>query len=115
MFFAYLLIALVLAVALVASASAKLAMVDQVIAPITSIGVPPTSLRYLAALEILGAIGLIIGLVVPAIGIAAAVGIIAYFVGAVVAHLRAGDSNIAAPAFLAFMAVGALLLRSYSL
>lgn len=114
MFFAYLLISIVLALALVGSASAKLAKKDQVVLPITSIGVSATWLPYLAGLEILGAVGLIVGLAVPFVGMAAAFGIILYFVGAVTAHLRAGDSNIAAPAFLAFMAVGALLLRFYS-
>jgi len=114
MFFAYLLISIVLALALMASASAKLAKMEQVVTPITSIGVPPRWLPILAGLEILGAVGLIVGTVVPVVGIAAAIGVILYFVGAVIAHLRAGDSNIAAPAFLAFMAVGALLLRVYS-
>jgi hypothetical protein len=77
--------------------------------------VPLEWFPFLAAIELLGAAGLIIGLAVPAIGIAAATGVMLYFVGAVVAHLRAGDSTIAAPAFLAFMALGALILRVYSM
>ena len=59
--------------------------------------------------------GLLIGLAVPAVGIAAAIGVMLYFVGAVIGHLRAGDSTVAAPAFLAFMALGALILRIYSM
>jgi DoxX-like family len=115
MFFACVVISGVLAFALVGSAMAKLRRMEQVVVPITSVGVPLDWFPWLAALELLGAAGLIIGLFVPAIGIAAATGVIIYFVGAVIAHLRAGDSTIAAPAFLAFMAVGALVLRIYSI
>ena len=114
MFFACVVISVVLALALVGSAMAKLTKQEKVVVPITDIGVPPSWLPILAGLEILGAVGLIVGLFVPVIGIAAAIGVILYFVGAVIAHVRAGDSTIYAPAFLAFVAVGALLLRFYS-
>lgn len=115
MFLACVVISGVLAFALVGSAMAKLRRMEQVVVPITSVGVPLDWFPWLAGVELLGAAGLIIGLAVPAVGIAAAIGVILYFVGAVVAHLRAGDSTIAAPAFLAFMAVGALVLRIYSM
>jgi hypothetical protein len=115
MFLACVIISGFLAVALVGSAMAKLRRMEQVVVPITSVGVPLEWFPFLAGLELLGAAGLVIGLAVPAIGIAAAIGVMLYFVGAVVAHLRAGDSTIAAPAFLAFMALGALILRIYSM
>jgi len=114
MFLACVVVSGFLAFALVASGMAKVARMEQVVAPITSIGVPPSWLPLLAGVEFVGAAGLIIGLFVPVIGIAASIGVILYFVGAVIAHVRAGDSTIAAPAFLAFMAVGALILRIYS-
>ena len=115
MFLACVVISGFLALALLGSAMAKLRRMDQVVVPITSIGVPLDWFPWLAGIELLGAAGLIIGLAVPAIGIAAAIGVILYFVGAVIGHLRAGDSTIAAPPFLAFMAVGALILRIYSI
>jgi hypothetical protein len=45
----------------------------------------------LGALKLAGAAGLLVGLAgLPAIGIAAATGLVLYFIGAVIAHLRAG-------------------------
>ncbi|WP_323184914.1 DoxX family protein [Kitasatospora purpeofusca] len=43
----------------------------------------------LALAKLAGAAGLLVGLVVPALGVAAAVGLILYFLGAVVTCLRA--------------------------
>ena len=41
-----------------------------------------------------GALGLLIGLTVPALGIAAGIGLVGYFVCALGVHLRAGDLHI---------------------
>lgn len=48
----------------------------------------------LATLEMLGSIGLIIGLVWPPLMVVTAICLVIYLSGAVVAHLRAGDANI---------------------
>jgi hypothetical protein len=61
-----------------------------------------------------GALGLIIGLWVPALGVAAGVGVVLYFIGAVVAHLRADDSNIGPALALGLVAVAAVVLRLIS-
>jgi hypothetical protein len=45
----------------------------------------------LGTLKAAGALGLLIGIRVPLIGIAAAVGLVLFFVGAIVTHLRAHD------------------------
>jgi hypothetical protein len=115
MFLACVVISGVLAFALVVSAMAKFRRMEQVVDPITSVGVPLDWFPALAGLELLAAAGLIVGLFVPAVGIAAAIGTTLYFVVAVFAHVRSGETTVAAPAFLAFMAVGALLLRIYSI
>jgi hypothetical protein len=52
-------------------------------------GVPPTWWPWLGAAKTAGAAGLLAGLWVPAIGIAAAIGLTVYFLGAVVTVLRA--------------------------
>jgi VIT1/CCC1 family predicted Fe2+/Mn2+ transporter len=72
-----------------------------------SVGVTDAQMRGLAALELLGALGLLVGIWVPFIGIAAAAGLTLYFLGAVVAHLRAKQpfSNAAAPLGLAVLAL----------
>jgi len=52
-------------------------------------GVPDRALMPLAAIKAAGALGLLAGLVFPAIGLAAAVGLVLYFVGAVITIVRA--------------------------
>ena len=47
--------------------------------------------KLLGALEVLGAIGVLVGLAVGAIGIAAAAGLAVVSLGAVATHVRAGD------------------------
>lgn len=44
-----------------------------------------------------GALGLLLGFVVPAIGAAAVIGVILYFSAAIAAHLRVGDHRVLPP------------------
>jgi uncharacterized membrane protein YjjP (DUF1212 family) len=56
-----------------------------------------------------GAVGLLVGFVVPTLGTAAAIGLILYFICALSAHMRVHDSQIeGAGSFLA-LAVAALI------
>lgn len=50
----------------------------------------------------------------PLIGSAAAIGVVLYFIGAVVTHLRVKDYEIAPPVALALLAAAALVLRVLS-
>lgn len=52
-------------------------------------GVPRSWWTWLGTAKALGAIGLVVGLWIPAIGVAAAVGLALYFLGAVITVLRA--------------------------
>jgi hypothetical protein len=52
-------------------------------------GVPQTWWPWLGTAKALGAVGLLVGLAVPAVGIAASVGLVAYFAGAVITVMRA--------------------------
>ena len=88
-------------------AVADLVKADFVLANSAAVGVPPSWVPVLGALKGAGAAGLLLGLLgVPVVGTAAAIGLVAFFVGAVVAHVRAGVwHNIAVPgAFLALAA-----------
>jgi uncharacterized membrane protein YphA (DoxX/SURF4 family) len=64
-------------------------------------------------LEILGALGLVVGLFVVPVGIAAAMGLMLLFAGAVVAHLHVHDpmSQWGNPAVPLALAIASLLLR----
>jgi DoxX-like family len=84
-----------------------------VLANSAKVHVPRSWLPTLGILKLAGAVGLLVGLVgLPAIGIAAATGLVLYFVGAVIAHLRAGVLyNIAFPgAYLGLSAASLVLL-----
>lgn len=72
------------------------------------LGVSDSLGTLIALLEILAAIGLVIGLRRPRIGIAAAGGIIALMIGAVVYHVRAEDwAGLAGPITLGLLAAAA--------
>jgi hypothetical protein len=80
------------------------------------VGVPLKYLSLLAAAELAGALGLVLGIWWPSLGVAAGIGLVLYFVGAVVSHLRVGDVKGVGPAaFLLAVAVGALALRILTL
>lgn len=53
-------------------------------------GVPRSWWPWLATAKLLGALGLLVGLVVPPIGVLAAGGLVVYFLGAIVTVVRAG-------------------------
>lgn len=73
------------------------------------VGLQPRWLPYLAVLEGAGVVGLVAGLFgLRAVGLAAAVGLVLFFVGAVAVHIRAGVlHNIAFPAAFLASAVAA--------
>lgn len=66
--------------------------------------------RVIGALEVAGAVGLLVGLAVPALGIAAAVGLSLLLIGAVGAHVRANDARNALPAVLLLLVAVALVV-----
>jgi len=55
-----------------------------------------------------GAVGLLAGLAVPALGAAAATGLVLYFICAVSAHLRVGDRQLGGAVFFLLLAIAAL-------
>ncbi|MDT7704861.1 MAG: hypothetical protein QOG20_468 [Pseudonocardiales bacterium] len=116
MFVAYTIIAVLLAAALLASASTKLTRRESVVKTFTELGVPAGMYPFLAACEIAGAAGLLVGLWYGPLGIAAAAGLAAYFVGAIGAHLRKGDiKGTLSPLVILITALAAMVLRIASL
>ena len=77
-----------------------------------TIGIPLKYFALLAACEFAGAAGLIVGLWWQLAGIAAGIGLVVYFIGAVASHLRVGDfKGIGPAAFMLALAVAVLALR----
>ncbi|QLL05412.1 DoxX family protein [Mycobacterium vicinigordonae] len=112
----YRIVILATAVITAAIAVADLIPAQFVLANSARVNVSRSLLPTLAALKLAGAAGLVIGLLwLRPIGIAAAAGLVLFFVGAVVTHIRAGVlSNIAFPgAYLLLSAVSLALLILY--
>ena len=117
MFIALVVVTVLLAAICLNSAAMKLRQKEQVLAVIHgTVGVPERHLPTLAGLEIAGALGILVGLWLEPLGIAAAAGLVAYFLGAVGGHLRVGDTkNLAMPMPPLVLAVGVLALRLLTL
>jgi len=98
-FTAYATIAIVTIVANAAAAIADLAKARFVLANMTEVGVPRPWLGPLGILKGAGAAGLLIGLLgLRPLGVAAGVGLVLFFTGALVTHVRARVfHNIAVP------------------
>jgi DoxX-like family len=66
----------------------------------------------LGALKAVGALGLLVGIGVPLIGVAAAIGLVLFFVGAIAVVTRARwYSHLPWPAAYLLLAIGSLALR----
>lgn len=102
-----------LALMCVASASGKLRKDEQSVAIISGrLGVPVGGLAVLAALERAGGAGILVGLWLAPLGVAAAAGLVTYFVGAMIAHARVGDfKGLAMPLLPLLLSVAVLALR----
>ena len=79
------------------------------------VGVPLKFFPVLAACELAGGVGLLAGVVWRPLGLAASVGLVLYFVGAVIGHVRVGDvKGIGPAAFMLFMSAACLVVRVLS-
>jgi hypothetical protein len=113
MFIALVVLTVLLAAMCLSSASMKLRKHEKVVSVIGgTVGVPARYFPVLAALELAGAAGILIGLRFAPLGIAAAVGLVLYFVGALIGHLRVGDTkNLAMPLPTLALSIVVLVLR----
>ena len=106
-----------LTVTLLASAANGLAAVANLIGheyPKTQadrLRIPRSWMRPLGTLLAAGAVGLLVGLAVPALGTLAAAGLVLYFLGAFGAHLRARDYQVGPWAMFFSLAVAALAVN----
>jgi uncharacterized membrane protein YphA (DoxX/SURF4 family) len=115
MFVAAVVLSVVLGCMAALSGVMKLRGAPKVVEPISALGVPLGWFPFLGIAEVAGAVGLLVGLAVAPLGIAAAIGLILYFAGAELTHLRAGDiAGMARPLPLLVLSVGALVARILS-
>jgi hypothetical protein len=110
MFFAY-----VIVTALAAIANAYGAVLDfvrnkKILLMMTKLGVPEPWLPRLGFLKAAGAVGLLVGFRLPLIGTVAAIGLILFFIAAIITHLRARDSSFGGAVVFLLLAGAALVL-----
>ena len=92
MFLAYIILAILRAAQIAYSSSSKVRRTPCVVKTIVEgANVPIQWLPWLAACELAGAVGILVGIAWTPLGITAALGLALYFVGALVAHVRARD------------------------
>ena len=113
MHLAYLVVTILFALMVTLSGTGKIRRDPRQVKTIHEIvGVPLRYLPLLAACEFAGALGLVAGIWWPLLGLAAGIGLVLYFLGASVAHVRAGDAKGVGPAaFMLVFAAAALTLR----
>jgi DoxX-like family len=105
-------LSIALAVPLVIAAVRKLGHGESTVRSYARVGVPEQRLNTLAVILLAGAAGLVAGVVWEPIGLAATIGVVAYFLLAVAAHVRFHDQrNLPAPALILMLAAALLLVR----
>ena len=104
-------VSLLLAAVVLGSGASKLAGASVQRTAMESVRFPVERMWVLGALEVLGGIGLVVGLWWAPIGVAAGIGVALYFLGAVIAHLRVGDRAFAPALLFMLLAVAAVVLR----
>jgi hypothetical protein len=101
-----------LAALLTFSAIRKLSHQERFVQGYLRVGVPEDKLDYLAVILLAAAAGLVLGLFWAPIGVAAAIGVILYFIVAIGFHIRADDAeHLPTPLAIALIATAALVLR----
>jgi hypothetical protein len=110
----YIVVTLLTAVVTAAIAVADYIPAQFVLANSARVGVPRSWLPMLGTLKLAGALGLVVGLFGPRIiGVAAAAGLVLFFIGAVVTHVRARVlSNIAFPGGYLLLSAASLVLAT---
>ena len=112
MFATYVIVTALAAAFNIYAAYVDFARAEWVIANMTKYGIPRSWLFSLGALKALGAVGLLIGIRVPSIGVAASVGLVLYFIGAIVTVVRSNwYSDLRFPVPFLLLATASLALR----
>lgn len=111
MHLAYLVVTFFAAAANLFSAGCDFVRFKQVSIAMAKAGVSESWMTLLGILKTAGAVGLLAGIVFPATGVAAGVGLVLFFVGAICVHLRARDYSFGLALVFLVLALGALVLR----
>lgn len=112
MFVGYVAVAVLAAAMNMWAASLDLRRARSAVDNAARVEIPPSWLRPLGVLKVAGAVGLVAGVAVPLLGVAAAIGLVLFFACAVFAHLRVTwYATLPFPIAFLLVAVAALVLR----
>jgi hypothetical protein len=110
-FTVYLIVTILAAAANIFSATLDFIRFKQVLVNMAKANVSESWITTLGILKGAGAVGLLVGIGVPLIGIAGATGLVVFFVGGIITHLRAHDYSFGLAVVFLLLAVAALVLR----
>ena len=111
MFTVYLIVTILAAAANIFSATCDFVRYEKVSIAMAKAGVLESWMTTLGILKAVGALGLLVGIRVPVIGIAAALGLILFFVGAIITHLPGRDYSLGLAIVFLLLAMAALAVR----
>lgn len=110
MYIAYVIFTVLAAAANAYGATLDFVRYKKILLMMANLGVPESWLPRLGILKATGAIGLLVGFRLPLIGTAAAIGLILFFISAIITHLRARDSSFGGAVVFLMLAAAALVL-----
>ena len=99
LYIGYIVVAVLMALMMFFSAAMKFLLNPEAVHVINEVvGVPMSLIAVLGICEVAGGLGLLAGIVRPKLGVAGGVGLVLYFLGAILAHVRVGDwAGVTAP------------------
>jgi len=114
MFITYIVVTILAAAANIFSATLDFIRYKPILINMAKVGVSESWITTLGILKAAGALGLLIGIGVPAVGIAAAAGLVLFFIAAIIIHLRGHDHSFGLAIVFLLLAIAALGLRVIS-
>jgi hypothetical protein len=109
-------VSVLLVVVALSSAALWIRRAAPVVAVAERVGLPVTWTPWLGGVKIVGALGVIIGLVVGWLGVMACAGLSMYFALAVLSHIRVRDyAGLGNPSLPLVLALAGLVLRTATL
>jgi hypothetical protein len=107
---AYVVVTILTTAANIFSAVCDFVRYKQVAIAMAKAGVPDSWMTLLGIIKTAGALGLLAGFAEPAIGTAAALGLVLFFIGAIFIHVRARDYTFGLAGVFLLLAVSTLAL-----
>jgi hypothetical protein len=114
MFITYIVVTILAAAANIFSATLDFIRYQPILINMAKVGVSKSWITTLGVLKAAGALGLLIGIGVPAVGIAAATGLVLFFIAAIITHLRGHDYSFGLAIVFLLLAIAALGVRVVS-